>query len=121
MENNQFGLNDFRNTAEIRAKKLFAKSTKTWSLDGKKSKSIIIDCNDGYRYIVTGRLYPFILKYKQRGKNWKWISLEDIMGVETIAENVASADTRKNSLALRAIFKRLILAPSVNPIDTNTN
>lgn len=113
---NQFGLTDFRKTAEIRVKKLFAKATQTWSLDGKKSKAIIIDCDDGYRYIVTGRLTPFILKYKQRGKHWKWVSLEDIMGVETMAENVMSSDTRKNSLALRAIFKRLI---PVNPETPN--
>lgn len=107
MESDRFNITDFKKVAEIRVKNLFAQATQAWTCTS-RTTLIIIDCKDGFRYIVTGRINPFIVKYKQRKNGWKWVSHEDIMGVETMAENVSSPSLRKGSLALRFIFNKII-------------
>lgn len=108
-----FTISDFASSAKIRVKNLMDGADSVWSTHNRKL--VIID-KGGYRYIVTGLMSPFLLKYKQRGKNWKWVSLEDILGRETLSENVQSDSTRKSSLALRSIFKRLVpyIKPEIN-------
>ena len=105
MESSQ-NLSDFRKMAEFRVKGLLDKSKQSWRIGIGTNKLLVIDCEDGYRYIVTSRLDYFILRYKQRGKNWKWISSENMVGHVTSAEN-SSPSARKSSLNLRSIFKRL--------------